>query len=220
MRTLCTIGAIAVAAAATCANAGLTFSFADPVPGRQMHYNSVSALISYDTPVSLNFLVDGSTEPTPFNALFADSHLQLALNVGAPVAFGPAIQAPVAGFFEVRDSVGTLIVRGDTDAGSFIRIGSTSSILMSSDISFGFTAGPALLALLEPGRTLSDPQESVFTVTDLAVVGGGPLLVGGNMQSWDANASYSGNSEVVPAPGAFALCALGGLTLAARRRKA
>jgi MYXO-CTERM domain-containing protein len=38
------------------------------------------------------------------------------------------------------------------------------------------------------------------------------------MRSWTANASYSGNSDVVPAPGAIALAGLGGLLIARRKR--
>lgn len=210
----------AIAAAAGSANAALTFSFADPIPGRQMSYSSSSGLISYDSSAVLSFLVDGSTEPNNFNQVFGNAGMNMMLNVGSISVAGPIVTAPVSGFFEIFDrGTETLIVRGDTAAGSFVRLGATSSILMSSDISFTYTAGPALNALLLPGRAPSDPQEAVFTVTDLLVTGGGPLVVQGQMRDWTANASMSGNTEVVPAPGVLALAGMGGLMVATRKRR-
>jgi hypothetical protein len=219
MRSITKIAALVVTAGlATASQAALTFSFADPVPGRQMSYSQATGLITYDNTALISVLVDGSTEPVPFNVAFPGSTMTMNLSVGAVSVAGPLVQAPVAGFFELRDNTSALILRGDTANGSFLRLGATGSILMSSDISFGFTAGPALNAILAPGRTLSNPQESVFTVTDLLVTGGGPLVSDGVMRSWSANASYSGNSEVVPAPGAIALAGLGGLLVARRKR--
>ena len=209
---------VAACGIAGVSQAALTFSFADPVPGRQMSYSQGTGLISYDNLAAITVLVDGSTEPISFSTAFPNSTMTMSLAVGTVSVAGPVIQAPVAGFFELRDASSALIIRGDTANGSFIRLGSTSSILMSDDISFAYTAGPSLTALLVPGRALANPQEAVFTVTDLLVGGGGPLVVDGQMRSWTANASYSGNSEVVPAPGAIALASLGGLLIARRKR--
>ncbi len=209
---------VAACGIAGVSQAALTFSFADPVPGRQMSYSQGTGLISYDNLAAITVLVDGSTEPISFSTAFPNSTMTMSLAVGTVSVAGPVIQAPVAGFFELRDASSALIIRGDTANGSFIRLGSTSSILMSDDISFAYTAGPSLNALLVPGRALANPQEAVFTVTDLLVGGGGPLVVDGQMRSWTANASYSGNSEVVPAPGAIALASLGGLLIARRKR--
>jgi hypothetical protein len=222
MRSITKLSAMAALVAAcgiaSVSQAALTFSFADPVPGRQLSYSHGTGIISYDNLAAITVLVDGSTEPIAFNAAFPNSTMTMSLAVGTVSVAGPVIQAPVAGFFELRDASSALILRGDTANGAFIRLGSTSSILMSDDISFAYTAGPSLTALLLPGRALANPQEAVFTVTDLLVGGGGPLVVDGQMRSWTANASYSGNSDVVPAPGAIALASLGGLLIARRKR--
>ncbi len=131
--------------------------------------------------------------------------------------------APVAGFFRIYDAnTGNTILRGDATGGAFLRFAGTSSILLSSEAGFTYTFGQALIDVLaftnNAGLTPVDPQEGVFTLTDAVAVGGGSLIgAGGVVKSFDANASYSGNTETVPGPGSIALLGLAGL--AGRRRR-
>jgi hypothetical protein len=62
-------------------------------------------------------------------------------------------------------------------------------------------------------------KEAVFTLTDVLVAGGAPLTgAGGVFNSFNANASYSGNSALAPAPGSIALLTLAGCFFTKRRR--
>ncbi len=214
--------AAAVALAASAASADLTFSFADPVPGRQLTHNA--GAVSYAIGVPLALLIDGSTEPVPFTTTF-NAGLELNLTLGpASAPVGGFSQAPASGTFVLRnlsnpDPQTNIILSGAAESGAFVRIAGTNSILFSHETWFSYAAGPELLALLVPGRTLADPQEAVFTVTDIAT--GGPPLIpagGGAIANFTANASFSGNVSVVPTPGALALAGVGGL-LALRRRR-
>lgn len=226
MRTNFAAFVIAAAGLAGVANADLTFSFADPVAGRQLHNNQNNIAgpgtgqITYDQTAVLNFLVDGSTEPNNFTANFSNARMEMDLTVGAGVTILGVFQAPVTGFFRIYNAIsGNTILRGDALGGAFIRFGGTSSILFSDITGFGYTFGADLQALLNPGRGPLNPQEGVFTITDALVAGGFANLIGpgGVVRSFDANASFSGNTAV-PTPGAMALVGLGGLMVARRRR--
>ena len=97
-------------------------------------------------------------------------------------------------------------------AGSYVRIGNTNALLFSSSQGLVYTPGPRLQTILGAGRNLGNPEEAVFTLTDISVAGGAPLTgTGGVFNSFDANASFSGNAGVVPAPGSVALLVLAGL---------
>lgn len=220
---LALIALSATAITTSAAHADLTFSFADPVPGRQLTHTSPA--ITFDTGAALSLLVDGSTEPLPFATAFAAS-LQLNLLLGAASPpIGGFSQAPVSGTFVLRNLANpnpatNIILTGSAEGGAFVRIAGTNSILFSNETGFTYTAGPELLALLAPGRILTDPQEAVFTVTDIFT--GGPTLIaaqGGTIANFTANASFSGNATVVPTPGAAVLASIGGL-MAMRRRRA
>ncbi|MFN0011214.1 MAG: hypothetical protein ACKVS8_06160 [Phycisphaerales bacterium] len=221
-----------VAGLASVAHADLTFSFADPIPGRQLVTTANAggpglALVSYDPLARLQFLVDGSTEPMAFEALFDDARLSLDLTLGPAITSGGITTASILGSFAISDATvpgpAGVIVSGFAQDGAFVRIGGTSSILFSTETGFGYTAGPRLAALLAPDRVITDPMEAVFTVTGISVTGGGPLLnQDGSFRSFTANASFSGNSAVenriVPTPGSALLAVTGALVIARRRR--
>lgn len=228
MKTLLVLCAAGAAASmSSVASAGLAFSFADPVPGRQVTHTANGAgpgvgLLQYDRSANLVFLVDGSEEPTPFTAVFNSVRLEMNLTLGAATTIGGVTTAPVAGSFilrDVSDESPRVILRGDALGGAFVRVAGTNSIQFSDQTGFGYTAGPALQELLAPGRTIVDPQEAVFTLTDLVALGGGSVFSeGGVIRSFQANASFSGTSSVVPTPGAVALAGLGVLAASRRRR--
>jgi hypothetical protein len=132
--------------------------------------------------------------------------------------------APVAGSFTIYRMIGGEvrqdILTGTASAGSFVRISNTNSMLFS-DPDFVYTAGAALTNIMPQGMTFASPSEAVFTLTDVAVSGPGPanfIGPGGVFRSFDANASFTGNTATIPAPGASVALALSGLAAARRRR--
>lgn len=226
MRLITKTALLAAVGITAAANAQLAFSFADPIPGRQLHneMNGGGAgigLLTYDTSAPITFLVDGTNEG--FGPVsFVNAHMEMSMTLGAASTFGGVTLAPVSGTFTIFhfvDEARENILTGTASAGSFVRISNTNSMLFS-DPDFVYTAGAALAALMAPGSSFSDPSEAVFTLTDVAAVGGGSFIgPGGVFKSFDANASFTGNTTVVPAPAAslaLALTAAGAI----RRRRA
>jgi uncharacterized protein (TIGR03382 family) len=218
---------IASLALAGAAQAGVFMSFADPIPGRQMH-NEANAIeagvgrLTYDQSASFDFFVDGSD--VGFGPVtFAGAHMEMNMALGVTAVTGSVTVAPVRGFFSIYilddSNQRQEIVRGLASDGAYVRVGNTNSLLFSSP-DFQYVAGPALQALMPVGTVLGDPTEGVFTLTAIAPVGGGTAFLNpdGSFKSFDANASFTGNAEVVPTPGALALAGLGGLCLLRRRR--
>ncbi|MGH7243956.1 MAG: hypothetical protein ACREJD_11100 [Phycisphaerales bacterium] len=214
-------------ALAGAAQADLAFSFADPGLGIRPVTNVANGggagigALSYNMGIPIAFIVDGSSEPSAFQQTFTNAHLQLNMLLGTATTAGGVTTANVSGYFIVTDSGGNMILRGDSQAGSFVRVGGTNSILFSDQTGFAYTFGSSLLALLAPGRTAANPQEAVFTLTNILTAGGAPLIdaVTKAFNSFSANSSFTGNTAVVPTPGSLALVGLGGL-IAARRRRA
>lgn len=224
MRTVLSAAALAACAITATANAGIAMSFADPAPGRQLHNlaNGGGAgvgFMSYDTSAPLAFLFDGSEDSLPSHT-FANAFMQLEMTIGAATTNFGVTTAPVSGFFKVYSGSiepANLIIVGIANAGTYVRISNTNSILFS-DPSFAYAAGPALEAITGP-ITFTDPSEAVFTLTSVVAAGGGSFINNdGTFKTFDANASFSGNTQAVPTPGAIALAALGGLFVTRRRR--
>ena len=228
MRSMTICAVLAAAAVVATAQASVSFSFADPVPGRQLHNVSNGAgagvgALSYDTSAILTFLVDGSEEG--FGAVtFTDAHMELSMSLGAATTLGTVTVAPVSGSFTIYRMIGgevrQNILTGTASAGSFVRISNTNSMLFS-DPDFVYSAGAALTAIMPEGMTFASPSEAVFTLTDVAVSGAGPASFigpGGVFRNFDANASFTGNTATIPAPGASVALALSGLAAARRRR--
>ncbi len=228
--TLLSVAALAPVALAAIATAGLAFSFADPTPGKQLHNlqaNQAGAgtgVMTYDTSAALSFLVDGSGEANPFTATWLNARMEMSMTVFTGTTSAGVFNAPVTGFFRIYDaSTGDTILRGDATGGAFLRFAGTSTILLSSDAGFAYTFGTALMNVLtftgNGGSSPFDPQEGSFSLTDAIALDGGDLIgPGGVVKSFDANASYSGNTETIPAPGALALLGAAGLVGARRRR--
>jgi hypothetical protein len=219
LKLLALVGGLGVTAAA---NAGVAFSFADPTGGRQLMNMAGlgpggTGLLMYDQSAPLTLIVDGSGSglgSTTFNA-----RMEMNLSLGQSQAVAGVTLAPVTGSFTIYTLNGAVrsdLLTGSASAGSYVRVGGTNSILLS-DPGFSYTAGAGLSSFLA-GQTLIPGFEGVFTVTDVDT--GGSSLIGANgfFNSFTANASFSGNTQVVPAPGALALLAAGGLVAARRRR--
>ena len=119
---------------------------------------------------------------------------------------------------------GADILRGDATSGAFLRVAGTGSLLLSSDNGFSYTFGSALQGVLNANGNFTtapyNPQEAVFTITDALASGGGSIIgAGGVVNSFTANASYSGNTATVPGPGAAALIGVAGLMASRKRRR-
>lgn len=227
-----------VASIAGAAHADLSFSFADPINGRQVTHtaNNIAGpgtgQLTYDKSAVLRFLVDGSSEPNSFSALFTNARMEMNLILGqaTPIGGGNFV-APLRGFFRIYDAnnENVDILRADASGGSFVRFSGTNSFLFSDLDGLGYTLGSPLQALLLPGRTIASPdlvsgvaaQEGSFSLTDILTGGQPPAaLVNGQgiFANFQANASFSGNVKLVPTPGAAALMGLGGLVAMRRRR--
>jgi MYXO-CTERM domain-containing protein len=213
-----------VLALASAANASIAFSFADPIPGRQVSNLSNGGgvgigRLSYDTAVPITFLIDGVEEGLG-TATFTNARLRVDLTLGAAISIGGIVIAPVGGTFTIFDATSGLdIVTGSSNLGSFVRVTGTNSIQFSTADGFAYSAGPALQSFLGPGLVLTADQEAVFTLTDIVTASGAPFIgPGGVFRDFQANASFSGTSNVVPTPGATALVGLAGLAAFRRRR--
>jgi hypothetical protein len=224
MRTICTLAALAGLAVVSTAQAGIAMSFADPIPGRQLHNVQNGAglgvgQLSYDQNAVISLLIDGTDEGFG-QVTFSNARMEMNLALGTAVTFGGVTQAPVIGTFTIYDmTAGRVdIVTGVASLGTYVRVGNTNSLLFS-DPNFSYLPGPALSALMAPGRTFTSPTEGVFTLTSILADGGGSFInPDGSFRTFDANASFSGNTEVVPAPGVMALMGLGTLCMARRKR--
>lgn len=223
---------VALALSAT-AHAGLAFSFSDPIPGKQlMHtqgnqYGAGTGQMTYDTSAVLNLFVDGSDEANPFGHYFSNARMQMTFAVYVGSYSGSIFSAPVLGQFRIWDATsGQDIVTGVATGGAFLKLGNTSSMQLSSDTGFTYTFGAALQNLLQNtgngASSIVDPQEATFTITDAKTAAGSTSIVGvgGVVQSFTANASYSGNTTTTPVPTPGALVLAGAGALNARRRRA
>lgn len=208
--------------AAGMAQASISFSFADPPNGRQLTNieNGVApgvSLMTYDMSEPLVFYVDGTDEGLG-SMTFTDARMELRFELSPAVTIGGVTIAPVFGVFRIFNALsGNDIVTGQSAAGAYVRVAGTNSILFSSPDGFSYSAGPDLIPFLPVGQVLAPEQEAVFTLTDVLAPGGlfGP---GGVFRDFAANASFSGTTNLIPAPGAFALAGIGGLLVTRRKR--
>lgn len=227
MKKSIAIVALAGLGLAAAAQGAVTMSFADPIPGRQLHNQVDGAaqgvgLLTYDSTAPLRFLFDGLEDSLPSN-VFLNARMEMNFSIGAAASFGGLMTAPVIGFFRIYDAstpANLDIIRGVATAGTYVRISNTNAILFS-DPNFAYIPGPALLAITGP-MVFTNPTEGVFTLTSVIAEGGdGIFNPDGSFRSFDANASFTGNTEsAVPTPGALALAGASLLCLGVRRRLA
>lgn len=229
------IAAAMVAAAGTAANAAVTFSFADPAPGKQLTHTTNggapgSGVLSYDqsnTTGAIRFIV-GSNDGAIPTTVFANARVEMEINVGTATAIPGGASAPLQGRFrfyslDVNNQNPVDILSGSFgQTGGVAVVFGASGALITNSIQpndLVYTAGPALQSLLPAGLFLAPLFDAVFTITDIEQVGGGPFVnQNGEIAGFTANASFSGTSEIVPTPGSAALIGLAGLIGLRRRR--
>lgn len=221
--TLSLIAAAGTLALASAAQAGVSFSFADPSGGRQLSNTAGmgtggSGMLMYDTAAPLTLIVDGAT--SGLGATTFAARLEMNLNLGQAASVGGVTLAPVTGSFTLYTLASgsrSNLLTGTASSGSYVRVGATNSILFS-DPGFSYSAGPALAPFLG-NLTLAPGFEGVFTVTDVDTGGGSLINPNGSFSNFTGNASFSGTAQVIPSPGVIALLGLG-TALVARRRRA
>ena len=214
-------GAVALAQSA---QAGITFSFADPSGGQQLTHTANGGgpgvgRFSYSVTTPITLIVDAASEGT---TTFTNARLEMNnLNIAAAQVINMFTLAQVTGSFTFYDFTGgvrTNIVTGTAQNGSFVRLGGSNSLMFSSPNGLLYTAGPALQPLLG-GVALTGLQDAVFTMTNLQVAGGAPLTgANGVFNNFVADTSFSGSSGLVPTPGSMAIMVLAAGTLLRRRR--
>jgi hypothetical protein len=220
---------IALSAASTLATSAfgtVSFSFADPANGMQLVNRATSATTSSLTSTPgfmVDFVIDGSSMASPFSTIVrAEVFVDFTIAQGASA--GGIYQAPVSGNFRIVDAAsGQLLIRGDAQQGTFLRIGGTSSAMFSDVLGFGYTKGQALESILaasgNPNTPVQNPQEAVFTLTRVAPTTGTSIInQSGRLNDFSANSSFSGN-YAIPAPGAAALLGLSALAATRRKRR-
>jgi uncharacterized protein (TIGR03382 family) len=231
IKTLIAVGVLA--AAGTVAQSAVTFSFADPAPGKQLRHTSNGAApgsgtLTYDlTPTTgvIRFIV-GSNDGSIPTTVFANARMDMNIDVGLAVPIPGGYMAPLSGSFRIFNATSGLDILtgtfGSAGPGGTSVIFGASGALITNSITpndLVYTAGPELTALLPSGLFLAPLFDAVFTITDIAQIGPGPFVsTSGEIASFDANASFSGTSELIPTPGTMALLALSGLVGLRRRR--
>lgn len=228
-------------------NSRITFSFADPAPGKQLIVTQgskeTSGGFSYDPESPINFIVgsnDGSVPTTVFENVYLEMNLEV-VSVGIPRGGPSSVFGTVAGSFTIYavtrrgradilhadmplivENDGPVVAGGDLFLVGPIPQGPLTGAIISSSAahSLDYTAGPLLTEILDPlGIALAPLFDAVFTITDLSGFGPGqPRGGSGGPAVALGNASFSGTAALIPTPGTTALLAVAGLVSLRRRR--
>jgi len=226
------IACAAVAAIPAAAFGGLTFTFDDPGSGAEFIHigptqQNPQGEVSFrnDLPVELVVQDDTALPADPplasFTAFFEADWIVGSIFTEA----GDAVQsASLSGSFQWVDAnTNEVILAGQFTEAAIVTFGIAGSIVTSSDIVGGqleYTAGQPLADL--GFDTLVDPQDAVWTLTDIALAGAGapPIVeIEGErfFNTFTANAAFTGTAEI-PSPAALALATVAGIAGLRRRR--
>ena len=121
MRHSQVISIAALLGASSAAHAAIAFSFADPIPGRQITCIANGAgtgigMMHYDTNAALTFLVDATEEGLGVHS-FTNARLEMSISIQPAVSLGGTTTAVVQGTWTVYDftnNVRTNILTGTT----------------------------------------------------------------------------------------------------------
>ncbi len=226
------------------ANSRITFSFADPAPGKQLRLTvdpkGVGATFSYDSESPINFIIgsnDGSVATTVFQNVYVEMNVDI-VPTGVPLGNSNSVIASVVGSFTIY----AVSARGRADilhaelpgigepngpltpGGSLFLVGqgplgpaSGAIVSTSTAHTLRYTAGPLLSGVLDPlGISIAPVFDAVFTITDFTE--DAPGQRGNGTTTASANTSFSGTAALIPTPGTTALLAVAGLVSLRRRR--
>jgi uncharacterized protein (TIGR03382 family) len=223
MTTVRVAAALCALALGSMANAGLTFSFADPAGGRQLSNTANGGgagigRLTYSTTTPIVLIVDTGVEGS---TTFTNARCEMTLNMAAAQTINQFTLASLTGTFAFYDFTGgirTDIVTATAQNGAFVRLNQSNSLMFSSNNGLLYTAGPALTPILA-GQGMTGFQDAVFTLTNMLIAGGAPLTnANGVFNSFAADASFSGSSQQVPTPGSMAILMLAAGAVLRRRR--
>ncbi len=227
------VGAAVAFALAGAAEAAFMFTFDDPVGGKEMSFTPTSpsaGSIAYDPTATVDLVVSDDSGILGGELNF-ETNLVMDIDVtdiGPSIDVPGAITASISGIFEFRMTGlrGSLaLLRGSFNDGSLLQVSSAGALITTSDTgSLTYEAfGPLADQLASLGvPAFIAPSDAVFTLTAIE-----PLLQfsettlrggSGDLPAFEANAAFTGTTNI-PAPGALATVALGGLFAARRRRR-
>ena len=134
----------------------------------------------------------------------------------------PFVQASIGGSFSWVDAnTNEVILSGTFVDAAVITFGISGTVITSSDITGGALAYTAGQPLIDQGvTTLVDPQDAVWTLTNIVFDGGQQVVDFGSerfINSFNANVAFTGSVEI-PAPGAVVLAGFAGVAAVRRRR--
>lgn len=242
------VAAGAIAALAGSANAAAFLTYLDPAGAREVKYTAPGVGEQFGTLVTtatVNLQIDLTDDLGPGSVVtFTGVTYSKTAKVSAASMAGSAFTA------EVYDAVFTYTIGADTiltgsfgtgaddDTGGDLFINGLSGTISSNSDAVGGSlvynfgsaniqagnpgAGGTLQALLaSAGKAFGDAIDANWTLTGItprpALLQNGNLLF---LQSFDANAAFSGTVAIVPTPGTAALAACGMVVGLVRRRKA
>jgi len=222
-------GFTAAAVSAGAAHASVSITFDDPGSGPEFTHTAPTSGggtgdldFRADLPVDLQLVGTGAA--AGLGTVNFSAFLETDFAVGAitsPIG-SPFASASLTGSFRwVEEGTGTVILEGAFVDAAVITFGISGSIITNSDITGGslaYTPGAGLIGL--GITTLIDPQDAVWTLTDVNFANGQSIIDVDNerfFNDFDANAAFTGTAEV-PAPGAAALAMLAGAAAIRRRR--
>lgn len=226
------IACAAAAALPAAALGGVTFTFDDPGSGSEFTYlgptpNNQVGLVGFrnDIPVDLE-VRDDAALPTDAPLASFSAFFQVQWTVGAIFTEATDLvqSATLSGTFQWVDAVtNQVILSGEFAEAAIVSFGIAGSVVTSSDIVGGQLAYTAGAPLIDAGvSTLVNPQDAVWTLTNIVSVGAGapPIVeIEGNrfFNTFVANAAFTGSAEI-PTPGAVAIAAVAGVAGLRRRR--
>lgn len=203
-------------------SATVFFTFDDPSTALEVTYTQgagmVPGLVTYSALPTVDLVVDGTQEG--IGIVTYSTTLTMNITVGAAVGFGGLFQAPVSGNFQFSVG-GNAILTGTINTGAMLTFATTGSVVAtSSNGSLTMVASDALLTQLAlNGFTALAPTfDASFSLSNIAPR---PIALtpDGYIPSFNANAAFVGNAEVIPSAGSTVLAGVAALVLLPGRRR-
>ena len=220
--------AAAVAGLSSVAAAEITFTFDDPGSGAEFMHMAPNDPAGTgdldfrgDLPVDLEVVGVGDSAfvGTQNFSAFLVTDFQVGAVTTNP---GDAVQsATITGSFQWVDAnTNEVILSGEFVEAAIISFGIAGSVVANSSVAGGELAYTPGQALIDLGVTqLIDPQDAVWTLTEVSFAGDEVIDVGGTrfFNTFTANSAFTGTA-FIPAPGAVALAGFAGLAAVRRKR--
>jgi len=207
----------------------VSITFDDPTSGPEFIHTAPGAPggvgdLSFRNDVAVDLGLVGTGDAAFLGVQNVSAVLVTEFEVGAITSApgAPITQATIGGSFRWLDSVSSeVILEGEFVEAAIISFGLVGSIITTSGISGGELAYTPGQPLIDLGVTqLIDPQDAVWTLTDVDFLNGTSVLDFGSerfFNSFDANSAFTGTA-FVPTPGVGGLALIVGVAGLRRRR--